>query len=171
MPASPELSPGASAAGDNAAGPRGQEGPESFQKFDPSRDLNIFEQINFDDMNINQEDINSCNFKQDVINSSASDIGENFEADQHNAQQQAAEQRAEGRGRSAGGGQNGSGAWSASEGGAGASEGKMADMEMDSEAQLDIDEGHIEILPSRHDSQAPAADGGLVGPGQEEPGA
>ena len=125
------------------------------------------EQINFDDMNINQEDINSCNFKQDVINSSASDIGENFEADQHNTQQQAVEQRAGGRGRSGGGGQHGSGAWSASEGGgAGASEDKMADTEMDSEAQLDIDEGHIEILSSPHDLQAPqAADGGQVGPG------
>ena len=55
-------------------------------------------------MNINQEDINSCNFKQDVINSSASDIGENFEADQHHAQQQAIEQRTDGRARSPGDG-------------------------------------------------------------------
>jgi hypothetical protein len=31
---------------------------EKNKKFDPSRDLNIFEQINFDDMNINLEDIN-----------------------------------------------------------------------------------------------------------------
>ena len=81
MPSSPELSPAAAASGQNAAGQRGQGGSEQFQRFDPSRDLNIFEQINFDEMNINQEDINSCNFKQDVINSSTSDIGENSEAD------------------------------------------------------------------------------------------
>ena len=124
-------------------------------------------------MNINQEDINSCNFKQDVINSSASDIGENSEADQHNAQQQAIERRAEGRGRSPGAGQNGAGAWAAPEGGVvGVPEGKAAGVEMESEAQLDIDDGHIEILSSQHDLQAPqAADGGQVRLEQEEPGA
>jgi hypothetical protein len=31
------------------------------EKFDPSTDLNIFEQINFDEMNINLEDINQSN--------------------------------------------------------------------------------------------------------------
>ena len=31
------------------------------EKFDPTTDLNIFEQINFDDMNINLEDINQSN--------------------------------------------------------------------------------------------------------------
>lgn len=173
MPSSPELSPAAAASGQNAAGQRGQVGSEQFQRFDPSRDLNIFEQINFDEMNINQEDINSCNFKQDVINSSTSDIGENSEADQANAHQQLMERKAEGRGRSPEASQNDAGGWAAPEGGgAGVAEGKTADVEMDSEAQLDIDDGHIEILSSQHDLQAPqAADGGKTHSGQEEPGA
>ena len=50
--------------------------PPKDEKFDPSTDLNIFEQINFDEMNINLEDINQSNQKQDVINSSNSDIGD-----------------------------------------------------------------------------------------------
>jgi|TARA_B110001450_G_C17555413_1_gene454463 hypothetical protein len=32
-------------------------------KFDPATDLNIFEQFNFDEMNINIEDINQNNQK------------------------------------------------------------------------------------------------------------
>ena len=46
------------------------------KQFDPATDLNIFEQINFDEMNINLEDINQANQKQDVINSSNSDCGD-----------------------------------------------------------------------------------------------
>ena len=52
------------------------EGPQAKKPFDPATDLNIFEQINFDEMNINLEDINQSNQKQDVINSSNSDIGD-----------------------------------------------------------------------------------------------
>lgn len=89
-------------------------------------------------MNISEADINSCNFKQDVINSSTSDVGENFETEQTTTQQQAEQQRAEGSGRSARGGQSGSGDF----------DDKLADMDMEAEAQLDIDEGHIEILSS-----------------------
>ena len=37
-------------------------------------DLNIFEQFNFDEMNINFEDINQSKQQQEVINSSDSDI-------------------------------------------------------------------------------------------------
>ena len=71
-------------------------------------------------MNINQEDINSCNYKQDVINSSASDIGEQFEAEQQNAQPQVAQQRAGSRGLSAEEAQNDSGTSGGSERGSAA---------------------------------------------------
>lgn len=46
---------------------------DASKRFDPA-DLNIFE-LNFDEMNINIEDINQNKQKQDVINSSDSDIG------------------------------------------------------------------------------------------------
>lgn len=46
---------------------------EASKRFDPA-DLNIFE-LNFDEMNINMEDINQNKQKQEVINSSDSDIG------------------------------------------------------------------------------------------------
>ena len=52
-----------------------QDDEKKSMKFDPATDLNIFEQFNFDEMNINIEDINQNNQKQDVINSSDSDIG------------------------------------------------------------------------------------------------
>jgi hypothetical protein len=43
-------------------------------------DLNIFDQFNFDEMNINSEDINQNNKKMDVINSEESDISPNYRA-------------------------------------------------------------------------------------------